>query len=166
MGKTPFWRHWLPLLGTAALVWALDQFSKALVSAHLRLGQSWNPIPSLGHWFSITHVTNKGAAFGLFQEQGAFFVIIAVVVTAVILFSYRSVPAGQWLLKLGLGLQLGGALGNLTDRLRYGCVVDFIDFKVWPVFNLADSAITIGTVLLAYSLLFEKEEGSESKTTE
>ena len=79
--------------------------------------------------------------------------IVAIVVVAIIAVYYRHLSAGQWLVKLSLGLQLGGALGNLLDRLRYGHVIDFIDFKVWPVFNLADSAITVGVAILAYCLL-------------
>ena len=99
-------------------------------------------------WFSFTYVTNTGAAFGLFPDRGAIFMAIAVVVVVVIAIYYWHMPAGQWLIKLSLGLQLGGAAGNLIDRVQYGHVVDFIDFKFWPVFNLADTSIVIGVSLL------------------
>jgi len=150
------------LPAVALLILVADQMSKYLVLSNLNPGQSWNPVASLTPWASITHVTNTGAAFGLFPDRGSFFVVIAVIVVAVIIFYYRHLPAGQWWIKISLGLQLGGALGNLLDRLRLGYVIDFIDFKIWPVFNVADSAIVIGVAILAYYLLRdegEKENG-------
>jgi len=145
------------LPGTAALTLIADQLSKSFIRAHLRLGESWIPFPALGRWFAITHVTNTGAAFGLFPQMGLVFVAIAVVVVAAIVIYYRHLPAEQWLVRVSLGLQLGGALGNLIDRLRYGHVTDFLDFKVWPVFNVADSAIVVGVAILAYCLLRDQE---------
>ena len=146
----------LPAVAFLALV--ADQISKYFVFSNLNPGQSWNPITSLTSWVSITHVTNTGAAFGLFPDRGSFFVVIAVIVVAAIIFYYRHLPAGQWWIKVSLGLQLGGALGNLLDRLRLGYVIDFIDFKIWPVFNLADSSIVVGVAILAYYLLRERDE--------
>ena len=146
----------LPAVALLALV--ADQISKYLVLSNLNPGQSWNPVAFLTPWVSITHVTNTGAAFGLFPDQGSLFVIIAVIVVAAIIFYYRHLPAGQWWIKVSLGLQLGGALGNLLDRLRLGYVIDFIDFKIWPVFNMADSAIVIGVAILAYYLLRDRGE--------
>ncbi|MFQ6057262.1 MAG: signal peptidase II [Anaerolineae bacterium] len=145
------------LAGIALSVFAADQVSKYLVLRYLKVGESWNPVPLLRGLFSVTHVVNSGAAFGLFPDQGTLFVVIAVVVVVAIVAYYRYLPTDRWLVRASLGLQLGGALGNLLDRLHYGYVVDFIDFKVWPVFNLADSAIVIGVAVLAYYLLREKE---------
>jgi signal peptidase II len=147
------------LPAVALLVLVADQISKYLVLSNLAPGQFWNPITSLTPWVSITHVTNTGAAFGLFQDRGPLFVVIAVLVVAAIIFYYRQLPAGQWWIKASLGLQLGGALGNLLDRLRLDYkVIDFIDFKIWPVFNLADSAIVLGVAVLAYYLLRDSDE--------
>ena len=146
------------LLAVALLILIADQISKYLVLSNLHPGQSWNPVASLTPWVSITHVTNTGVAFGLFPDRGSFFVIIAMIVVAAIIFYYRQLPAGQWWIKVSLGLQLGGALGNLVDRLRLGYVVDFIDFKIWPVFNVADSSIVIGVAILAYYLLRDRDE--------
>ncbi len=146
------------LPAVALLTLVADQISKHLVLSNLDPGQSWNPVASLTPWVSITHVTNTGVAFGLFPDRGSIFVIIAVIVVAAIIFYYRHLPAGQWWIKVSLGLQLGGALGNLLDRLRLGYVVDFIDFKIWPVFNVADSSIVIGVAILAYYLLRERDE--------
>ena len=153
------------LVGVAALTLLADQISKRVVMANLELGESWNPVPWLRRWVSITYVTNTGAAFGLLPDRGSLLMIVAIVVVAIIAVYYRHLAAGQWLVKLSLGLQLGGALGNLLDRLRYGHVVDFIDFKVWPVFNLADSAITMGVAILAYCLLRGERGRAEGSGT-
>ncbi len=159
-GQGPKAGWWvLPLVAAVAL--ALDQCSKYLVVSSLELYGSWAPIPALANVFTIHHVTNTGAAFGLFQNGSLVFAIVAVVVSAVIVMYYRHLPDGQWLVRLSLGLQLAGALGNLIDRVRVGHVIDFLDFQVWPVFNLADASIVCGVILLAYLLL--REERQESR---
>ncbi len=143
----------------------LDQFTKRLVLLNLAVGQMWNPVTFLRPLVTVTHVTNTGAAFGLFQEHGVLFAIVAVVVVVGIIVFYRYLPPRQGLLRLSLGLQLGGALGNLLDRVRLGSVVDFIDFKIWPVFNLADMAIVAGVSILAFVLLFgEQGDGQKAKS--
>ncbi|MFQ5812388.1 MAG: signal peptidase II [Anaerolineae bacterium] len=151
------WRGFL-LPAVAVLTLVIDRISKWVVMASLRPGESWNPVAALERWVSLTYVTNTGAAFGLFPDHGVIFMVIAVVVIAAIIFYYRYLPGDQWLVQISLGLQLGGALGNLVDRLRYGHVIDFIDFKVWPVFNVADSSLFIGVVILAFYLLRHGED--------
>jgi signal peptidase II len=175
-GKSSKWRKAvLPVI--AILTLAVDQISKYLVLSNLKPGESWNPIASLKNWVSITYVTNTGAAFGLLPEQSLVFIIIAVVVVIAILVYHRHLPKGQWLIKISLGLQLGGALGNLVDRLRsiliaegslidrfrHAYVVDFLDLKIWPVFNLADSAIVLGVVILAYYLLLDRSVANRNE---
>lgn len=163
MRETNLWRgspKWA-FLGVAAMVLLVDQASKYIVLSNLSLGEMWNPIPFLRPFFTITHVTNTGAAFGLFRDQGTLFSIVAFVVVAGILVFYRYLPADQFWLRVSLGLQLGGAVGNLLDRVRLGRVVDFVDFKIWPVFNVADTAIVVGVGILAFYLLFSKEEAGE-----
>jgi signal peptidase II len=150
--------RWGVFLGVAAFVLLLDQISKYMVLTNLDLGEMWNPVPFLRPFVTVTHVTNTGAAFGLFQGHSLFFSIVAVVVVVGIIAFYRYIPVDEALLRICLGLQLGGALGNLLDRVRLGTVVDFIDFKIWPVFNLADTAIFTGVSILALYLLFSKEE--------
>jgi signal peptidase II len=103
-------------------------------------------------------VTNTGAAFGLFQNANLFFVIVGIVVSTAIVVYHRFVPDGMWLVRLSLGLQLGGALGNLIDRLTVGHVIDFLDFQIWPVFNVADSSIVCGAILLALLILWEERQ--------
>ena len=149
---------------------ALDQLSKHYVEIYLPLGVPWNPIESLSRYVSFTHITNKGAAFGIFPAFSTFFSVVPIVVVIVMLFYYRHLPNEQWVLNVALGLQLGGALGNFIDRIRVGHVVDFIDFKVWPVFNIADSSIVVGVALLALSILRDEaktplQEMSEGSQT-
>jgi signal peptidase II len=138
-----------------ALVVALDQWTKYLVVTNLAPYEAFVPFPALSKVFTILHLTNTGAAFGLFKSGGVFFIIVAIVVSLVILFYYPSLPDGQWLVRISLGLQMGGALGNLIDRLRVGHVVDFLNFQIWPVFNVADMSIVGGVILLSILLLFE-----------
>lgn len=136
----------MPILLVVLLTFLLDQLSKAVIRNSMAEEQTISVIP---HVFSFTYVLNPGAAFGLFARQTTFFIIMTLFVVMIVLLIAWRVSAKLWLLRLSLGLILGGALGNLADRLRFGMVVDFLDFKVWPVFNLADSAIVIGAFLLA-----------------
>ncbi len=153
--------RWALFLGVAGLTFIADQTSKRLVLGNLALGEAWNPVPFLRQFVTVTHVTNTGVAFGLFQDHGTFFAIVAIVVVVGIVVFYRYLPTNQIWLRISLGLQLGGALGNLLDRVRLGNVVDFIDFKIWPVFNLADTAIVLGVAILAFYLLFGEQEDEE-----
>ncbi|MCS6963798.1 signal peptidase II [Thermoflexus sp.] len=140
-------RRWI--MGVVALfTFAADQLSKAWVRENLALYESWAPIPALARYFTFTHVTNTGIAFGLFREWGSILVAVAVVVIAFLLLYTRQLATARWPIQLAMGLQLGGAFGNLIDRIRFGFVTDFLDFKFWPVFNLADSAIVVGMLLL------------------
>jgi signal peptidase II len=156
----------LILPGAAALVVLADQLSKHLVTALLAEGQSWDVVPWLAPIFRITHVTNTGAAFGLFRGWGDFFMIVAVLVIVAIIVYYHQIPDGQRLIRVALGLQLGGAIGNLVDRLRQGSVVDFIDLNFWPlhewpIFNLADSSIVAGVTLLAVLMIWEERHAQK-----
>ena len=154
-------RDILVLPAIAALVVLVDQFSKHFVTVWLGEGQSWDIVPWLAPVFRITHVTNTGAVFGLLPGWSDFFTVIAAIVIVVIIVYYRQIPDGQWLARAALGLQLGGAIGNLVDRLRQGFVVDFVDLNFWPlhnwpVFNLADASIVTGVTLLALLMVWEE----------
>ncbi len=140
----------LTLFLIAFSVVAVDQFSKYLVRTHMEWGES---VPDEGP-LRITYTTNTGGAFGLFANQTFLLALAAVIAIAVLVLYLRYLPPGSRLLKIGLGLELGGAIGNLIDRVRLGEVTDFIDVGAWPVFNVADSAIVVGTFLIAYYLLF------------
>ncbi len=149
----------VPLL--AIVILALDQLTKWLVVSNLELDQSVYPIPALSGLFGFTYVSNTGVAFGLFKEAGTVFVFVAVLVITFIVTYLRNLPKDQRLVRVALGLQLGGAFGNLIDRLRLGFVVDFIDFKFAPVFNIADLALVSGAVLLAIALWREGRPAPE-----
>lgn len=156
-GKAGRWRGFL-FVALAGGVVALDQWTKQLAVQYLLHSDVRSvPVPLVGDYLRLTYVENRGAAFGVLQDQTAFFVVVGIVVIGIIAASYRHLPdSGVWL-HLALGLQLGGAIGNLVDRLRQGYVVDFFDFGYranwWPVFNISDSAIVVGVALLGLSLL-------------
>jgi signal peptidase II len=146
------WASNLLLLAIAAVVLVVDQGSKHLVQQHFGPCDS-APVSLLGDWLSLIYTCNHGAAFGILANETLLFVLIALVVVGVIVAYFRFLPANRPWLKVSLGLQLGGALGNLIDRVHQGFVVDFIWVKAWPVFNVADSCIVIGVLILAYYLL-------------
>ncbi len=142
------------LLVVGALAVLVDQGSKRLAQDHF-VNCDYAPGQVLiPHWLSLVYTCNTGAAFGLLANATLLFVLIAVVVIGVIVAYFRFLPANRPWLKLSLGLQLGGALGNLVDRLRQGFVTDFIYVRSFPVFNVADSCIVVGVMILAYYLLF------------
>ena len=147
------WRNVVFFL-TAFLIAFADQLSKIWIRTNLAVGQS---IPEAGVP-RLTHVTNTGSAFGLFQGQTFPLTIVASAsAVALLLYAvlfYRRFPLlDNRLAWVGLSLILGGTVGNLIDRLRLGYVTDFIDFGFWPAFNLADSAVVVGVIMFAYSLI-------------
>jgi signal peptidase II len=155
------WQRYSILAITAGAILVADIVTKQIVEAQIPL---YTSIPVIGHYLSWTHTQNTGAAFSLFQNGGAFFIVVAIIVSAVIVYYAPRLPAGDRLSRIALGLQLGGALGNLLDRLRQGYVTDFIHFQIpeigfdWPVFNIADSAIVVGVIaLIVISLLRERK---------
>jgi len=139
----------------AAIVFSVDRFTKIAALKLLDPGESVKAIPGVLH---ITLVLNDGAAFGLFKGRAVLFVFISLAVIisiAAYLFKNRRLDR---MASIGLGLILGGALGNLADRITIGRVVDFLDFRVWPVFNIADSCITIGTVVIVFLLFLKNND--------
>jgi signal peptidase II len=148
-----FSRRTLTFAATALAVIALDRWTKQLATEWL-LDSGVRSVPMLSEYIRLTYVENRGAAFGVLQNQTAFFILVGLVVISVIVASYRYIPEPSWLLNMCLGLQMGGAVGNLIDRIQVGYVVDFIDLTFWPVFNIADSAICVGVAGLAFSVLF------------
>ncbi len=161
---------WVPLL--AALVIVFDQWTKNWIRANIPLNGVLVPVPALDPYLRLVHWNNTGAAFGLFQGQANIFIAIAVIVIVVVLIYLRQLPAEQWAVRLCLGFQLGGAAGNLIDRLRFGGkVTDFVLLSLpvggrelqWPAFNVADSSIVVGVLLLAFLLLREERQRPPEK---
>ena len=139
---------WLFVLPLAVVI--LDQFSKYIVVENMALGES---IPIIEEVFHLSYILNPGAAFGMFAHNRLFFIAIAVIVIGIIIWARREILASPWEVKAGCGLFLGGAIGNLIDRARQGLVIDFFDFRIWPVFNIADIAICFGVGLIIWNLL-------------
>jgi len=130
----------------------LDQFTKYLAAKYLMPVGSY---PVIKHFFHLTYVENRGAAFGMLQNKTLFFIVITVVVGIVLIYSMIKLPENS-LYNYTLAMILGGAIGNLIDRVRLGYVVDFIDFKFFPaVFNIADSFIVVGAIILGYLMIFK-----------
>ena len=148
------------VLAVSALVVLLDQVTKIVVKNNFFLGES---VEVFGQTFRFTYIENAGMAFGIqIGRDGSFLTIFATFATAVIIFYLYRIRHERLASRLSLALILGGAIGNLIDRYAYGQVIDFIDVGVgntrWPVFNLADSGVTVGMVILIFLLLFEKNQ--------
>jgi signal peptidase II len=146
------WRRDLVFFSTAAVVLALDQISKHVIRATLDQGEafpeSW-PV-------RFVNVANTGAAFGILQEQNAFLVVTTLIGVVAILIYYWYPPFEHAVMTVAVGMLLGGAVGNLSDRLRLGKVTDFIDFPHYPAFNVADSSIVVGVAVLVILFLVER----------
>jgi signal peptidase II len=145
--------------GIVALLLAVDQVTKWLVTENLGPDAASHRVKLLGDFFAISYVENTGVAFGLLQGQVGLVSILAVAVVFFLLRMYRDACGASWTMAIGCGLVVGGAIGNLVDRVRLGYVVDFVEVSAWPKFNVADSAITIGALLLAWGYL--RDEGHE-----
>ncbi|PWM78626.1 MAG: signal peptidase II [Phascolarctobacterium sp.] len=139
---------WLFVLPLAVVI--IDQFSKYIVVENMALGESISIIENIFH---LTYILNPGAAFGMFAHNRLFFIAIAVAVIGLIIWARKEILASPLEVKAGAGLFLGGAIGNLIDRARQGVVIDFFDFRIWPIFNIADIAICIGVGLIIWNLL-------------
>ena len=154
-------RVW-PIGVIAAAVFALDQVTKYLVRANLAIGESW---PAEG-FFRLTHGTNTGTIFGLFPQQTLLLTLASFFAIGFVIYFYRAHGGNGWLSQVNVGLLLGGAFGNLLDRLAWAKVTDFIDVGPWPIFNIADSSIVVGiTLLIATTVLYgdgqEKDEPND-----
>ncbi|HSB05343.1 MAG TPA: signal peptidase II [Thermodesulfobacteriota bacterium] len=159
-------KYWV-LLITCLLVLSLDQFTKHTVQKNLPLHHRVEVIPG---FFNLTHVRNAGGAFGILGGRKSgwgtlFFVGVSVLAVGSILFLVRRMKEDEKILTLSFSLVLAGAIGNLIDRLRYGEVIDFLEFYLssffWPAFNIADSAICIGIGLMAFELLIGDHKRSK-----
>lgn len=157
-GRAPAWYLW----SLAALVFLLDAWSKAWALRSLPRDHS---IEILGDFFRLSYVRNTGVAFGLFADRGLSLGWVSLVALVLVMALAFRASARRWGRATSLGLILGGALGNLVDRMRWGSVVDFFDVGVgqvrWPVFNVADASISIGVALWAAQLLFARPTPEE-----
>ena len=160
-------RKYVLFLTTAAFVVVIDQITKAFVSSAMSLHES---IVVIGSFFNITYVRNPGAAFGFLATAGptfrsVFFLSVTVAAILLILYYLSRSMRKELLLIFSLSLILGGASGNLIDRMRYGEVVDFLDVYIasyhWPTFNVADASISLGAALLVLQMVRDRSKGEE-----
>ena len=134
------------------VILSLDQLTKFFISSKIQLNDT---LPVIKGVFGLSLIHNRGAAFGIFKNQVYIFVITSVVAIILIYFGLKDNRHNKYYV-VSLSLILAGALGNLIDRLRFGYVIDFLNFYIWPVFNVADSAITVGAILLGWAILRNK----------
>ena len=145
-------RDYAFLLGIAGFIVVVDQWTKNLVRTLIPLAESWSPWEWLAPYARIVHWQNTGAAFGVLQGFNLVFSILAIIVSIAILYYFPRVPRTEWLIRLAMAMQLGGAVGNLIDRLTQGTVTDFISLGTFAVFNVADACISVGTALLIFAV--------------
>ena len=158
-------RPWIVAV-VALIIFLADQASKAAVVRWLGMGGLWTPLAGRPDLFAFTVGANSGTACGYFPQLGTLFTFAPFVILAIVLIFYRQQQEPGWLLTVGTGLIIGGAFGNLADRLRLGYVVDFIYVWHWPVFNVADAAVSTAVVLLLFwSLREESKPAPEAGTT-
>lgn len=147
----------LVVLGVAAIVFVLDRATKTWVAENIPLGTAR---PVVGEYVRIVHAQNSGAAFGLLPERTTLLSVLSVVAVVAIVYYYRQIASSSWIVSTTLGMQLGGAFGNLLDRLTQGYVVDFVDVGVGDVrfwaFNVADSSIVVGIIAVTLALWYEE----------
>ena len=141
-------------LSLALVVLGTDQLTKFFIRTYMEVGES---IPEDG-FIRLTYIQNTGSAFGLFSNQTLFLTIAAAIGIGFIGYFFIKGAGFSLVLSLSLALQMGGALGNIIDRVTFGYVIDFVDLRVWPIFNVADSSITIGFLLLGWVLLTGKDK--------
>lgn len=132
-----------------------DQAVKFLVRHTLTEGQS---IPIFENIFHITYVENPGAAFGILANQRILFLVLTAVITGVMIYLYFSLHNKKSPTAIGLGIVVSGAIGNFIDRFLFGTVTDFLDFRIWPVFNIADICICVGLALICYFVIIKGED--------
>ena len=161
-------KYWV-LLICCSWILVLDQWTKYVVEQRLPL---YRKVEVISGFFNLTHVRNPGGAFGIFGGErggigGLLFVVVSLLAVGIIIYLFLKVKEEEKRLSLSLSLVLSGALGNLIDRLRYGEVVDFLEFYIssfhWPAFNIADSAICMGIGLMAWELLTHDLRKSKSR---
>jgi len=150
------------LAAIAVPIIVVDQISKAYLRSQLAPGEMWAPWDWLMPYARIIHVTNTGAAFGIFQGLGDVFRILAIIVAGAILWYFPQVPKAGRLLRIALSMQFAGAVGNLIDRFRQGFVTDFISIGTFPVWNVADASITVGVGVLLLGMWLQERRDKKA----
>ena len=141
-------RKYLTIFSTALIIIIIDQVAKFLIKTNFQLNQT---LPIISNIFHLTYIHNFGAGFGILQHQKYFLIFISIIVIGFIFYYLDRIRNNERLLQMLVGFVLGGTIGNLTDRIINGYVIDFLDFRIWPIFNFADSFVTVGVIgLIVY----------------
>ena len=156
-------KNYLSLISIAGVIVVLDQWTKYLVRTHIGFSQTWMPWEWLSTYARIVHWRNTGAAFGIFQNLGGFFTILAFVVIGIIIVFYPQIPRSDWAMRVAMSMQLGGAAGNLIDRLSRGHVTDFVSVGNFAVFNVADASISLGVAVLILGMWIQEKNNRRSR---
>src|SRR3989338_3389114 len=136
-------RKYHVVFSTALIIILIDQLSKFLIKSNFQLNQS---VPIINNIFHLTYINNTGAGFGILKAQTLILIFVSIAVIGIIFYNFDKIKNKEILLQVLVGFVLGGTIGNLIDRMAYGHVIDFIDFRIWPIFNFADSFVTIGVI--------------------
>ncbi len=150
----------------AGIIVLLDQLTKEWVRLNLQLGEIYRPELWISNYFRLVHWKNTGAAFGMFQDMNPVFMALSLLVSAVILYYFPQIPRQDWLVRLSMGMLLGGAAGNLIDRFRQGYVTDFISVGKFPVLNIADASISVGVAVLFVGMWLQEKGKKVAAPTE
>jgi signal peptidase II len=156
-------KSYIFLIGIAGFIIIADQITKAIVRHYLPYQETWSPWEWLTPYARIVHWSNTGVAFGMFQGKGDIFKGLAIIVSIAILYYFPRVPVNEWSLRIALAMQLGGAVGNLLDRIFIGTVTDFISIGNFAVFNIADGSITVGVGILILGILIQDIQKAREK---
>jgi signal peptidase II len=159
-------RDYIFLFLVAGIIIFFDQWTKTLVRTSLPPSGVWAPWHWLLPYARVVHWQNTGAAFGMLQGMNLLFSILAVIVSIAIIYYFPQVSRQDWLIRLALGIMLGGAIGNLIDRIQYGAVTDFISVGGFAVFNIADASVTVGTILLIIGMYWHEKRLESEKRQE
>jgi signal peptidase II len=143
------YNKYITIFSIAALIVLIDQITKFLIKTNFQLNETF---PIINNIFHLTYTYNFGAGFGILQQQKLILIFISLIVVGVIFYYLDKIKNKEILLQVLVGFILGGTIGNLIDRIAYGFVIDFIDFRIWPIFNVADSFVTIGVIALVIYL--------------
>lgn len=147
---------------TLVVVLIADRLTKIWVVRSLPFEVPVTVIPGLENWFTFTYIHNTGAAFGMLPQASLFFTVVAIAVALGLVVWYDRLPVRYLPVRIAVGMIMAGALGNLVDRVNTGYVVDFIHFHFFPIWNVADASVSVGTVILGIYLLFVADEGTEA----
>lgn len=151
----------MPMMIFIFVIVLVDQLSKFYIQETMTPGMS---LPVVADLFHITYILNPGAAFGILENQRTLFILIAALLLISFVYYYPKLRSDRLSLKIGATLLVGGAAGNLIDRIQTGYVVDFIDFRIWPIFNVADMAIVGGVGVMICAMLFmDKARGEQNE---